>query len=90
MYGSQRMEEIARIADRATILRDGKHVITAPMAALPIDVMIEHIVGKKSKGLADVTRSDAVRGEVLMELSGVTGPHKLENVSLKLQLGGGV
>jgi ribose transport system ATP-binding protein len=87
IYVSHRMDEIARIADRATILRDGKHVITAPMAALPIDVMIEHIVGKRSKGLADVTRGDAVRGEVLLELSGVTGPHKPSDVSLKLHRG---
>lgn len=87
IYVSHRMDEIARIADRATILRDGKHVITAPMAELPIDVMIEHIVGKRSKGLADVTRGDAVRGEVLLELSGVTGPYKPENVSLKLHRG---
>jgi ribose transport system ATP-binding protein len=69
IYVSHRMDEIARIADRATILRDGKHVITAPMADLPIDVMIEHIVGKKSKGLADVARGDASRGEVLLELA---------------------
>jgi ribose transport system ATP-binding protein len=87
IYVSHRMDEIARIADRATILRDGRHVITAPLADLPIDVMIEHIVGKKSKGLADVARGDAVRGEVLLELSGVTGPHKPENVSFALHKG---
>lgn len=87
IYVSHRMDEIARIADRATILRDGKHVITAPLSDLPIDVMIEHIVGKKSKGLADVTRGDATRGEVLLELSGVTGPHKPENVSFALHRG---
>jgi ribose transport system ATP-binding protein len=87
IYVSHRMDEIARIADRATILRDGKHVITAPIADLPIDVMIEHIVGKKSKGLADVARGDASRGEVLLELSGVTGPHKPEDVSLILHRG---
>ena len=62
IYVSHRMDEIARIADRATILRDGKHVITAPLADLPIDVMIEHIVGKRSKGLADVHRGDASAG----------------------------
>lgn len=87
IYVSHRMDEIARIADRATILRDGKHVITAPMADLPLDVMIEHIVGKKSKGLADVARGDAARGEVLLELTGVTGPHKPEDVSLTLHRG---
>jgi len=87
IYVSHRMDEIARIADRATILRDGKHVITAPMADLPIDVMIEHIVGKKSKGLADVHRADVSRGEVLLEMASVTGPHKPEDVSLTLHRG---
>jgi ribose transport system ATP-binding protein len=57
IYVSHRMDEIARIADRATILRDGKHVITAPLADLPIDVMIEHIVGKRSKGLVGLLGS---------------------------------
>jgi len=87
IYVSHRMDEIARIADRATILRDGRHVITAPMADLPVDVMIEHIVGKRSKGLSDVARGDASRGEVLLELRDVTGPHKPENVSLTLHRG---
>ncbi len=87
IYVSHRMDEIARIADRATILRDGRHVITAPMAELPVDVMIEHIVGKRSKGLSDVARSDVARGEVLLELRDVTGPHKPEHVSLTLHRG---
>jgi ribose transport system ATP-binding protein len=87
IYVSHRMDEIARIADRATILRDGRHVITAPMADLPLDVMIEHIVGKRSKGLADVQRADVTRGEVLLEARGLTGPHKPENVSLVLYRG---
>jgi ribose transport system ATP-binding protein len=87
IYVSHRMDEIARIADRATILRDGRHVITAPMADLPVDVMIEHIVGKRSKGLADVARGTAARGDVLLDLRGVTGPHKPHNVSLTLHRG---
>lgn len=87
IYVSHRMDEIARIADRATILRDGQHVITAPMADLPIDLMIEHIVGKRSKGLADVVRGGSSKGEALLELQGVTGPHKPDNVSFTLHRG---
>ena len=87
IYVSHRMDEIARIADRATILRDGRHVITAPLSDLPIDAMIEHIVGKRSKGLADVQRGQVTRREVLLELSGVTGPHKPECVSFALHRG---
>ena len=87
IYVSHRMDEIARIADRATILRDGRHVITAPLGELPIDTMIEYIVGRRSKGLSDVERGMAVKGDVLLELDNVSGRHKPENVSLKLRRG---
>jgi ribose transport system ATP-binding protein len=87
IYVSHRMDEIARIADRATILRDGRHVITAPLSELPIDTMIEHIVGRRSRGLADVERGAAVKGEVLLELKGVSGAHKPNDVSLVLHRG---
>lgn len=87
VYVSHRMDEIARIADRATILRDGKHVITANIADLPVDRMIEHIVGKRSLGLADVKRDEAVRGDVALELRNVSGRDKPENISLTIHKG---
>ena len=68
IYVSHRMDEITRIADRATILRDGHHVITAPLSELTLDKIIEHIVGRRSRGFSDVARSSATRGAPLLEL----------------------
>lgn len=87
IYVSHRMDEITQIADRATILRDGKHVITASIADLPIDTMIEHIVGKRSLGLADVARSETAKGELLLELQNVSGQYRPHNVDLKVHAG---
>jgi ribose transport system ATP-binding protein len=87
IYVSHRMDEISRIADRATILRDGRHVITAPLSDLPMDKMIEHIVGKRSKSLSDVTRDHVEPGEVLLELDNVSGLHKPHDVSLSIRRG---
>lgn len=87
IYVSHRMDEIARIADRATILRDGKHVITDTVANLPLETMIEHIVGKRSLGLADVERGDAVKGDIALELRNVSGRDKPQNVSLTIHKG---
>ena len=87
IYVSHRMDEIARIADRATILRDGKHVITADIDDLPIDTMIEHIVGKRSLGLADVVRSETIRGDIGLELRNVSGRNKPNNISLMIHKG---
>ena len=56
VYVSHRMEEITQIADRATILRDGRHVVTAPLSDLPLEKMIEYIVGRRSRGFSDVVR----------------------------------
>ena len=87
IYVSHRMDEIIQIADRATILRDGKHVISAPISKLPIDKMIEHIVGKPSNGLADVARRKAVKGDLLLELQNVSGRYRPQQVDLKVHEG---
>ena len=51
IYVSHRMDEIMRIADRATIIRDGRHAVTAPLSELSLDRIIEYIVGRASRGL---------------------------------------
>ncbi|WMS43776.1 sugar ABC transporter ATP-binding protein [Acuticoccus sp. MNP-M23] len=87
IYVSHRMDEIARIADRATILRDGRHVITAPLSELPMDTMIEHIIGKRSSGFHDVKREDVEIGAPLLELVGVSGRNKPVEVTLTVHRG---
>ena len=87
IYVSHRMDEIARIADRVTILRDGRHVITAEIEDLPVDTMIEHIVGKRSLGLADVKRGNTRKGEVLLELKDLSGREKPTEVSTVIHSG---
>ncbi|HEY3235788.1 MAG TPA: sugar ABC transporter ATP-binding protein, partial [Polyangiaceae bacterium] len=46
IYISHRMEEIYRLADRITVLRDGMRVTTAPLGELPKSALIEKMVGK--------------------------------------------
>ncbi|HZZ25259.1 MAG TPA: sugar ABC transporter ATP-binding protein [Roseiarcus sp.] len=87
IYVSHRMDEITRIADRATILRDGHHVVTAPMSELTLDKIIEHIVGRRSRGFSDVKRGRASRGVPLLEARGLSGPRKPEVVDLTLYAG---
>lgn len=47
VYISHRMEEIFSLADRVTVLRDGKSVKTAPAAELSEAQLITHMVGRE-------------------------------------------
>jgi ribose transport system ATP-binding protein len=47
IYITHKMEEIERIADRITVLRDGRWIGTAPVAELPIPKLIQWMVGRE-------------------------------------------
>ncbi|MCW6508770.1 sugar ABC transporter ATP-binding protein [Lichenifustis flavocetrariae] len=87
VYVSHRMDEIFRIADRATILRDGKHIVTAPMSEFTLDSMIAHIIGRRSRGFSDVTRETATLGEALLETRDLSGEQKPRAVNITLHRG---
>lgn len=47
IYISHRLEEIFRIADTVTVMRDGRMVHTAPIGTFDNDTLIAHMVGRK-------------------------------------------
>lgn len=87
VYVSHRMDEIFRIADRATVLRDGRHIITAPLSEFTLESMIAHIIGRRSRGFSDVTRETAKLGEALLETIDLSGAGKPSGVNLTLRRG---
>ena len=46
IYISHALEESLQIADRITVLRDGKRVVTAPAASLTREALVQHMVGR--------------------------------------------
>jgi ribose transport system ATP-binding protein len=46
IYISHRLEEIARIADRVAVLRDGQLVATHNTAQVPVSILLENMVGR--------------------------------------------
>jgi ABC-type sugar transport system ATPase subunit len=47
VYITHKMEEIERIGDRITVLRDGQHIGTAPAAELPPPKLVQWMVGRE-------------------------------------------
>lgn len=84
VYVSHRLEELPLIADRVTVFRDGKYVVTLPMAEAPKQVIIEHMVGH---GIEAKQRPVRPRGEEVLRVDGLTGRRGFRDVSFSLHRG---
>jgi rhamnose transport system ATP-binding protein len=82
---SHRMEEIRRLADTITVLRDGQHVRTAPAAELADDELIKLMVGR-SVVLQRQPREEPL-GEARLSVTGLSIPGVFEDVSFDVREG---
>ena len=69
LYISHRLEEIYEVGDQVTVLRDGQHVTTRPLADLGIPNIVELMVGRTITDHGVFRAGVPVTGEAL----GVTG-----------------
>lgn len=86
IYISHKMEEILRISDEVTVMRDGKHVTTKPAGELTTDMIIKLMVGRE---LGDrYPKRNNTPGDVLLEVDNISGKNSLlKNVSFRLMQG---
>ncbi|WP_327123339.1 sugar ABC transporter ATP-binding protein [Streptomyces sp. NBC_01727] len=93
LYVSHRMDELYRICDRVTVLRDGRHIHTGDLADLDRMQLVSMMLGRD---LAEVRRNgttgfaaeghDAARTPVLTA-NGLSRDHQLHDISLSLYAG---
>lgn len=82
---SHRMEEVHKLADTVTIMRDGKHVLTCPVSQISDDQMISQMVGRE---LAHVARDAAGdMGEVILEVNHLSANKLFDDVSFSVRAG---
>lgn len=84
VYISHRMEEIFRLADYITVLRDGRHIRTCPMSDLNRKDIITLMVGRELK--ESFPARNVKLGEPVLELDNVTGNGD-KNISFTLHKG---
>ncbi len=85
LYISHRLEEIHQVADRVTILRDGEHITTSPVGALPIDEIIRFMVGRR---LVEQYPRPAPRAdEEVFRVEGLSKKGVCEGVSFSVRRG---
>jgi ribose transport system ATP-binding protein len=85
VYISHFIEEVKRVADRVTVLRDGKVVGSSDVAAIATDEIIELMVGRQVEEL--YPRSARKAGEVILEIEDLAGVEKPASASLQLRRG---
>jgi len=61
IYISHRLDEVFQIAQRVTVLRDGKHVDTRPIAEMTHKALVHMMVGRDIEERAEVRKGTAVR-----------------------------
>ncbi len=86
VYVSHRMEEIFRLCDSITVLRDGRHVITEPISSTNNDRVIRQMVGRdvESREPAHATRP---LGEELLRVEDLSSPGKFCGVGFSVRAG---
>lgn len=85
LYISHRLEEIRRLADRITILRDGRRVGTWPVAALTMDDIVRHMVGRDLTALPE--RPPRTPGKVALKVEQLRRAPAVQEVSFEVRTG---
>lgn len=88
IYISHRMDEIFKICDRITILRDGKHVATDNIADTDMEAVIQNIVGAKfNKAFEWKERSYSKDAQPVLQVKNLTSGSKVKDVNLNIYPG---
>jgi ABC-type sugar transport system ATPase subunit len=85
IYISHRLEELEEIADRITILRDGRAVYSGVWGELNTDQIIRHMAGRELKEIFPPRH--ATSGNVLLKVENLSRPGIFENISFEARAG---
>jgi len=85
IYISHKMEEIFRIADEVTVLRDGNKVLTRPIAEMNIGTLISAMVGRDLTEM--FPKIECPIGDIRLEVRHFEVPGLLHDISFDLRRG---
>ena len=86
IYISHKMEEILRISDDVTIMRDGKHIATHPASELDMNTIIKLMVGRELE--SRFPPKSSVVGETVLQVHSLSTVYTgLKDISFDLRAG---
>lgn len=87
IYISHFLEEVRQLADRFTVLRDGRSVANGDIASTSDDELIAKMVGRSQKTLFPVRPKENREQEVMLSVQNLVVPPLLKTASLELRRG---
>jgi rhamnose transport system ATP-binding protein len=84
LFVSHRLEEVFELCDRATVFRDGRHIITAPVSGLSTADLVRYMVGRE---VTLFPKGEASIGKVLLEVRGLSRAGEFEGIDLSVRAG---
>jgi ABC-type sugar transport system ATPase subunit len=86
IYVSHRMEEIFRLCDTVTVLRDGTHVATRPASELSQPTLVQMMIGRPLEEYFP-SHVHAPMGEELLRVEGLSSRGRFQDISFTLRAG---
>lgn len=88
VYISHRMNEILKIADKVTILRDGQRIITEQAEVLTVSEIIKYMLDEHAKDLKPNVNYENIRYDrCVLEVKGLTVNSWVRNIDFKVYEG---
>ena len=87
IYISHFLEEVRQIADRFTVLRDGRSVASGEISSVTDDELIAKMVGRSQQNLFPVRSRTHAQGETILNVRNLSCPPLLKNASFDLRRG---
>jgi ribose transport system ATP-binding protein len=87
IYISHFLEEVRQIADRFTVLRDGRSVATGEIANTSDDELIAKMVGRAQQNLFPDRKPNNTPHETILEVRNLAAPPLLKDASFDLRRG---
>ncbi|MFC2145546.1 sugar ABC transporter ATP-binding protein, partial [Actinomycetota bacterium] len=87
IYVSHRLEEVFQIADRITVMRDGKYIDTLKVDETSVEEVIAAMVGKRIDEMFPPLRDIPKDAKLILEVKGLNKTDVLNNINFELHEG---
>jgi len=86
VFVSHRMQEIFRLCDTITVLRDGRHVATKPVDAIDEAELVQLMIGRRLDEYLPVESAHGAGGEVL-RVTSLSSPRRFADIGFSIHAG---